>query len=171
MLEAQAVKPLSVLPMLQQTDKPMPSPPAVADTVLNGKAIHITYNTPHMRGRVIFGGLVPYDHWWRTGANPATTFTTEGDLMIGTLHVPAGKYTLFTIPSTGTWQLILNKQVGQWGLEYHPERDLGRTPMKSKTLATAQEIMSISFEDVKGKTAELHIRWDKADEYVKVTAQ
>ena len=150
--------------------KPLLSPPAIAETKLDGKAITIHYNTPSLRGRVMIGGEDPYDKVWRTGANPATSFVTEGDLKIGDLKVPAGNYTLYTLPEAPgkPWLLILNKETGQWGTVYKPEMDLGRTPMTEKTLGASQEVMSISFENVHGKTAELHIRWAKIDESVKI---
>jgi len=155
-----------------QNAKPMPSPPAQAEVTLNGKAVTIHYNSPRMRGRKIMGELVPYGKEWRTGANPATSFVTDVDLMVGDLHVPAGKYTLYTLPAApGTpWQLIINKQTGQWGTEYHQDQDLGRTPMQHSTLASPQEDMSISFEHTSGNSTELHVRWETTDEWVKVMA-
>jgi hypothetical protein len=153
--------------------KPLASPPADASTTLDGKAITVHYNAPSMRCRKIFGGLVPYDKVWRTGANPATTFVTAVDLKIGTLDVPAGSYTLFTLPETApsSWILIVSNKTGEWGIPYPEGSDLGRTEMKVKTLATPQEVMSITFEDVKDKTTELHIRWETTDAYVKITAK
>jgi hypothetical protein len=153
--------------------KPMLSPPAVAETKLDGKAVTIHYNTPSLRGRVMIGEHDPYDKVWRTGANPATSFVTETDLMIGDLEVPAGKYTLYTLPEKpGTpWMLILNKQTGQWGTVYDQAQDLGRTPMKARALPASQETMSISFEHVTGKTAELHVKWAKVDEWVTLKAK
>ncbi len=150
--------------------KPMPSPPASADVRLDGKALLVNYNSPAMRGRRIIGGLVPYGKVWRTGANPATSFSTEADLMIGKLRVPAGKYTLFTLPAEpGTpWLLIVNKQTGQWGLEYHEDRDLGRTAMHHKTLPVPQESMSITFENTTMHQTELHVKWESTDEWVEI---
>jgi hypothetical protein len=155
-----------------QNSKPMPSPPAKAEVTLNGKTVTITYNSPRMRGRKIMGELVPYGKQWRTGANPATSFVTDGDLMVGDLHVPAGKYTLSTLPAApGTpWQLIINKQTGQWGTEYHEDQDLGRTPMQHATLSSPQEDMSITFEHTSGNSTELHVRWETTDEWVKIMA-
>jgi hypothetical protein len=150
--------------------KPLLSPNAMAETKLDGKSITIHYNSPAMRGRKIMGALVPYDKVWRTGANPATSFVTEANLKVGDLNVPAGSYTLYTLPEAPgkPWKLIINKQTGQWGTVYTESMDLGRTPMMSKPLATPQESMSISFEHVHGNTAELHVRWDKTDEWVKI---
>jgi hypothetical protein len=153
--------------------KPLASPAAVAETTLNGKALTIHYNTPSMRGRKIFGGLQPYGQVWRTGANPATSFVTAADLKIGTLDVPAGSYTIYSIPAEApaAWMLIINKQTGQWGTVYKPEMDLGRTEMHYAKLASPQEVMSLSFEKVHGNTAELHMRWETTDAWVKIVAK
>lgn len=155
----------------ENSAKPLLSPPATAEVALNGKDITIHYNAPSLRGRKMIGGEDPYGQVWRTGANPATTLITKAHLKIGTLDVPAGTYTIYTLPNVDQWLLIINKQTGQWGTEYHQERDLGRTPMKSKTLSSPQEKMSISFENTKGNSTELHVKWDKADEYVDITAE
>ena len=151
--------------------KPMLSPPAKASVELHGKQVTISYNTPFMRGRKIFGGLVPYDKVWRTGANPATTLKTAVDLKIGTATVPAGTYTLYTLPSESTWKLIINKQTGQWGTVYNQSQDLARVDMQKNTLPQPQEKMSISFENTKGNQTQLHVRWDTTDVWVPVVAQ
>ncbi len=149
--------------------KNMPSPPATATVTLAGQTLTIKYHTPHMRNREIFGGLVPYGEVWRTGANPATTLITPVSLHIGSLLVPAGTYTIYSLPSRDKWMLIINKQTGQWGTEYHQDQDLGRVEMKGHTLDSAQEVMSLSFDDIKRDSSELHIRWAKTDESVKIT--
>ena len=159
--------------------KPMPSQPATAPppppppptVTLAGQTLTIKYHTPHMRNREIFGGLVPYNEVWRTGANPATSLVTPVSLHIGSLLVPAGAYTIYSLPSRDKdkWMLIINKQTGQWGTEYHQEQDLGRVEMKGHTLDSAQEVMSLSFDDIKRDSAEFHIRWAKTDESVKIS--
>jgi len=118
------------------------------------------------------GAVVPYGQIWRTGANPATSFVTAGNIKIGDLAVPAGSYTLYTLPAApGTpWLLIINKQTGQWGTVYKPEMDLGRTPMHFDKLPAPQEVMSISFEKTVANSTELHVRWETTDEWVKVEA-
>jgi len=151
--------------------KPLASPPATASVSLNGKDITIHYNSPRMRGRKIMGDLVPYGKPWRTGANPATTLITPVNLKIGTLEVPAGTYTLFTLPNEKEWLLIVSKKTGEWGIPYPEGNDLGRTPMTGATLPEPQEDMSISFENTQGNTTELHVKWEKTDEYVTVTAE
>ncbi|WP_213803872.1 DUF2911 domain-containing protein [Granulicella sp. dw_53] len=161
---------LLALPAVAQ-DKPPASPPATANVTLAGKEVTIKYGAPSMRGRKVMGGLVPYGEVWRTGANNATSLVTSTDLKIGTLTVPAGAYTLYTLPTATAWQLIVNKQTGQWGTEYTQGMDLGRTPLTGKALSASQEVMSISFENTKGKTTELHIKWENTDEYVTVTAK
>lgn len=113
----------------QEGKKPL-SPPAKAEATVKGKKITVDYSAPSMRGRKIMGELVPYGKVWRTGANAATTLTTEADLMIGSLHVPAGKYTLYTIPGEKEWTLIVSKQTGQWGSNYDDSKDLGRVKLK-----------------------------------------
>ena len=152
--------------------KKLTSPPAKATTMLGGKPLTVNYNSPSMRGRKIMGELVPYGKVWRTGANPATTFITGTDLKIGNLSVPAGTYTIYSLPSEkDAWMLIVNKQTGQWGTEYDQSKDLGRTAMTQNALAAPQEMMTISFENTHAKTTELHVKWEKVDEYVTVTAQ
>jgi len=154
----------------QDSGPDMPSPPATASVTLAGGTIDIRYNTPHMRGRKIMGALVPYGEVWRTGANPATTIITSVPLKFGTLLVPAGTHTLYTLPSADTWLLIINNQTGQWGLTYEKDQDLGRTPMKAKPMGAAQEVMSLSFEDTTAASTQLHVRWETTDRYVTITA-
>ena len=108
--------------------KKLPSPPATANVTFAGKTVTIEYNKPSMRGRQIMGGLVPYGQVWRTGANPATSLMTPVPLHVGNLLVPAGNYTVYSVPSQDPdkWMLIINKQTGQWGTEYNQAQDLGR---------------------------------------------
>jgi len=168
-LLAAVFAPLTLLSVAQE---PLASPAATAETTLAGQSVTIHYNSPAIRGRKIMGELVPFDKVWRTGANPATTLITTSGLKIGTLDVPAGTYTLYTLPAApGTpWLLIVNKQTGQWGTEYHQEQDLGRTPLHFDKLAAPQESMSISFEKTTARSTELHVKWETTDEWVKVEA-
>jgi hypothetical protein len=152
--------------------KPLLSPPAMTGVSLDGAHITIHYNSPSMRGRVIMGGLVPYGKPWRTGANPATSLVTTGNLKIGDLMVPAGSYTLFTLPEApGTpWLLIVSKKTGEWGIPYPKGDDLGRTPMHYTKMPDTQESMTISFEDTRKHSTELHVKWEHTDESVKIEA-
>jgi hypothetical protein len=157
--------------MPAQSGKPMPSPAAEANVTLNGKSVVIHYNSPRLKGRTIGSDIVPYGEVWRTGANPATTLITPTNLKIGTLDVPAGTYTIFTLPNKDQWLFIVSKKTGEWGIPYPEGNDLGRTPMTSKSVASSLEDMSISFENTHGATTELHVKWGTTDQYVTVKAQ
>jgi len=153
----------------QQSARPMPSPPAQADVTLGGQQVVVKYNSPAMRGRKIMGGLVPWGQEWRTGANPATTIITPVDLMIGDLHVPAGTYTLFTLPvNEHEWKFIVSTKTGEWGIPYPAGNDLGRTAMHVGTLPAPQESMTISFEHTTANSTELHVKWETTDVSVPV---
>lgn len=147
------------------------SPPGKAETTLKDKPVTITYGRPSMRGRKIMGGLVPYGHWWRTGANESTTLTTGTDLDIGGANVPAGKYSIYTLPSEGTWKLIINKQTGQWGTEYNQEQDLARVDMQKSQLERPVEQFTISFDKKSSDSANLVLEWENTRVWVPVKAK
>src|SRR5918993_793258 len=112
------------------------SPHETVNATVDGAKISVTYGRPYVKGRKIAGGLVPYGQVWRTGADEATTLVTDKALMFGSTHVQPGTYTLYTLPSENGWQLIINKQTGQWGTDYDQAQDLARIPMKvAKTKA------------------------------------
>ncbi len=120
----------------QDADKPAPASPALTATGVIKKAnITIAYSSPSVKGRTIWGDLVPYGEVWRTGANAATTFETDKTLKIQGNKLPAGKYSLFTIPTEGDWTIIFNKVSDQWGAyKYSADDDVLRvtaTPQKS----------------------------------------
>src|SRR5258706_3081024 len=123
------------------------SPSAQATLSIGGKAISIRYSAPSVRGRKIFepGGLLSQDPTypaWRAGANSATAFHTDADLDIGGLSVPKGDYTLYVwIKDPNAWELIINKETGQWGLTYTAAKDLGRVKMTmSKPPAPVEQL-------------------------------
>ncbi|MDQ3519394.1 MAG: DUF2911 domain-containing protein [Gemmatimonadota bacterium] len=135
---------------------------SIADSVMTnvgGADIAIKYSRPAKRGRVIFGEIVQWNKVWRTGANSATMFTTSKDLMFGGTHVPAGSYTLWTLPTPTGTTLIINKQTGQWGTEYKPEMDLARIPMTTKKTAEPLERFVIAVEP-QGNGGVLKLGWD-----------
>jgi hypothetical protein len=137
------------------------SPPGEATLKFDdGKTVTIQYSRPSMRGRKIFGGLVPYDEVWRTGANAATSLKTDVALTIGGASVPAGSYTLYTLPGASAWKLIINKQTGQWGTEYDKSQDLARVDMKVSQRSSPLEEFTISFEKTGGGSATLKLEWD-----------
>src|SRR5215471_6142345 len=137
------------------------SPPADAECKLpDGKTIKVHYSSPRMRGRKIYGGLVPYGQVWRTGANEATAFVTDANLTVAGKDVPAGSYTIFTVPNQDKWTLIINKKTGEWGIPYKYESDeLARVDMKLSTLPSPVENFTIAYD----KTATgctLREEWD-----------
>ena len=142
----------------QEPKKPL-SPPAKAEATVKGKKITIDYSAPSKRGRAIMGELVPYGKVWRTGANAATTLTTQADLMIGSLHVPAGKYTLYTIPGEKEWTLIVSKQTGQWGSNYDQSQDLGRAKLTVVPVKDTVETFAIGVGDTLSFTWENTKAW------------
>src|ERR1700723_2018516 len=151
-----------VLVVAAQQDKAKrPSPPAQARWDLGGgKSVTIDYSSPRAKGRKIYGELIPFGQVWRTGANEATTLTTPLDLIIGGATVPAGSYTVFTIPNKDKWTLIISKKTGEWGTDYPgPSSDLARVDMKASTLPAPVENFTISFKQA-GNGANLNIDWE-----------
>ena len=155
-----------------------PSPPGTASvTFADGKKITIDYSRPKINDpktgqpRKIMGGLVPYDKEWRTGANDATTFVTDTNVKVGDLSVPAGNYTLYTIPGETEWTIIINKQTGQWGTVYNQDQDLGRTKVKSGKTASTVDQFTISFDPAKGKSTTLNLQWENTKVSVPITEE
>jgi len=159
---------LSVLSFCQRDPSNRPSPPAQAQCKLpDGKTITVDYSSPRMKGRQIFGGLVPYNEVWRTGANKATTFVTTANLTAEGTSVPAGAYTIFTVPGQDNWKLILNKHTGQWGIPYHYEsEELARIPMQVSKTSAPVENMTISFNQ-SGNSCALQVSWENTQASVK----
>jgi hypothetical protein len=145
---------------------PQGSPSATATVSLNGKAVEIRYAAPSVRGRKIFGdgGLLSQDPTypaWRAGANAATILRTEGDLDIGGLTVPAGTYTLYAwVKDPNAWELIVNRQTGQWGLSYDAARDLGRVKMTMAVPTAPIETLKYTLTDKGGGKGELRLEWE-----------
>ena len=156
---------------VSRADKDRASPHAEVSATVGGRKITISYGRPYKKGRDIWGGLVPWDKVWRTGADEATTLTTDGDIKLGTLKVPKGTYALFTIPSQKkAWQLIVNKNAKQWGaFNYDPKDDLGRTEMKTGSGAEPVEQLTLSIEPSGPKSALLKIAWDDVQARVPIT--
>ena len=153
---------------MAQEKKPL-SPPGEASVKFDdGRTVAIQYSRPSMRSRKIFGGLVPYDKVWRTGANAATSFKTDADLTIGGALVPAGSYTLYTLPGPNSWKLIINKQTGQWGTEYSQDQDLARVDMKVSQKNAVMETFTISLDKTSGTSAVLKLDWENTIASVEV---
>jgi len=166
-----AVAALAIAQQQPEDKSKRPSPPGTAQVMLKGKNITIDYSRPFLKGRKVGQELAPYGKVWRTGANEATTLTTDIDLNIGGTKVPAGKYTLWTLPSEGTWKLIINKQTGQWGTKYDESQDLARIDMKKSALPQTVEQFTISFDKKSDSTADLNLDWENTRVYVVVKAE
>ncbi len=135
---------------------------SVRDTVRAsiGKAsFTIDYGRPLVRGRVLVGNILPYDHVWRTGANAATQFTTSAPVTVAGIRVPAGTYTLWTVPRTHGADLIVNRESGQWGTDYDGSRDLGMAHMTTDTLGTPAEKFTISIDPSSKTRGALTMEW------------
>jgi hypothetical protein len=143
-------------------DRPL-GPLSPGDSVrvtIGGATIAVDYSRPRKRGRVIFGGLVPWDQVWRSGANAATSFSTDADLVIGSATVPAGRYTLFTLPSASGWKLILNSKIGDEALPHDPARDMARVALAVDSLTDVVEAFTIA-ANPDGDGGVLIISWDR----------
>lgn len=149
-----------------------PSPPASATCDLgSGKTIKTDYSSPRMNGRKIFGELVPFGKVWRAGANEATTFVTSAGVVVGGKDVPAGSYTLFTVPNPDKWTLIINKKTGEWGIPYKYEsNELGRVDMKVSKLDSPMEDFTISY-DQSGNGCTLRMKWEQTEASVDIKAK
>jgi Protein of unknown function (DUF2911) len=150
--------------------KPSPAASATCD-LGSGKTIKTDYSSPRMKGRKIYGGLVPFGEVWRTGANDATTFVASADVAVGGKPVPAGSYTIFTVPNADGWKLIVNKKTGEWGIPYKYESDeLGRVDMKVSKLPSTVENFTISY-DKSGSGCAMHIDWETTRASVDISAK
>ena len=144
------------------TQEQRKSPHETVSVTLDGKNISISYGRPYLHGRKAVGGsLVPIGQVWRTGADEATKFTTDADVMIGNLKVPKGSYALFTLPAKDQWTLIVNKVADQWGaFKYDAAQDLGRTDLKTGKTSSPVEQFTISLKKDSDNQATLTLTWE-----------
>ena len=145
------------------------SPPARSSVVVAGKKITVDYYAPSAHGRKIMGGLVPYGVVWCTGANIATELTIEGNLQIGTLKLSKGAYSIWTLPAEKEWTLIVNKETGQFHLNYDPSVDVGRTRMNLRTLATPVETFRVDLRNDGGNQGTLSLVWETTEASIPFT--
>ncbi|MBV9987846.1 MAG: DUF2911 domain-containing protein [Chitinophagaceae bacterium] len=145
------------------------SPPATATGTINGANVTIKYSSPSVRGRQIWGGLVPYDKVWRAGANSATIIETDKDLWLEGQKLPAGKYSLYAIPGQNEWTMIFNSATGQWGINRDgsttedPAKDVIRVKVKPGKSAAMQEALKY---DINGQG--IWLNWENLSVPVKV---
>jgi Protein of unknown function (DUF2911) len=157
----------------QEKDKSKrPSPAARAQCRLSdGKTVTIDYSSPRAKGRKIFGELVPYGEVWRTGANEAATFVTDANLSVGGKGVPAGSYTIFTVPAQDKWTLIVNKKTGEWGIPYKYESDeLVRADMKVAPTSSPVENFTITLTPAGGGCT-LAMSWENTQASVDISGK
>lgn len=165
---------INALPLLAQEKASSTggnSPHETTSSVVDGDRVTITYGRPSMKGRQIWGGLVPYGKVWRTGSDEATILITQKPITMGGTTIPAGAYTLFTLPNEdGSAKLIINKQIGQWGVgrgSYDEKQDLARVDLKKETLETPVEEFTMAVT----REGELTMSWDKTKYSVSFTVQ
>lgn len=161
--------------------KPPASPPETATGTIGGHTITINYNSPGVKGREgkVYGadGLIKTAHGsqypiWRAGANAATTLTTDTELQIGNLDVPAGKYTLFVdISNPDQWTLIVNKKTGEWGLAYDASQDLGKTRMEMSKPPSMVENLKYTITDNGGGKGSITLAWENKQASVPVAVK
>jgi hypothetical protein len=143
------------------------SPHVRTEWTIHGANISIEYGRPFVKGRAL-KEVAPYGAEWRTGSDQATTLKTDKPLTFGALKVPAGTYTLYTVPGEKTWQLIVSKKTGQWGIPYPAGQDLGRAPMTAETLASPVDQLTIAI-DPAAAGGTLRVEWDKTGASVPFT--
>jgi len=160
-----------VISYAQQDESKRPSPAAQAQCkVSGGKTITVNYSSPRMRGRKVFGELVPYGKVWRAGANEATTFVTDESLIaVEGTNIPAGSYTIFTVPNPDKWTLIINKHTNEWGIPYKYEsEELARVPMSVTRLSSPVENFTISFDQTGGRCT-MRMSWENTQASIEFT--
>ncbi len=149
-------------PVAPKLDFPAASPAATVTQRVGLTDIQINYARPGAKGRKVFGGLVPYGHIWRTGANTATKISFSTPVKLNDTEIPAGTYELFTIPGATEWTVIIHKNMSQWGAySYDEKNDVARLKAVPAALPTAVESLDISLNDLRDESATLNIAWEK----------
>ena len=146
-------------PATAHAQRPVLSPHEVQEFDAGGCHLTINYGRPSKRGRAIWGGLVPWGHWWMPGADQATILTTTKALAFDGLDVPAGDHTLYVLPDESASDLVINNQVGQFHTQYDPRRNLGKTRLTMKHLDASVEQMTFSVT-AEGSGGRLTLSWD-----------
>ncbi len=151
-------------------NRPSPAESASCD-LSGGKTVKTDYSSPRMKGRKIYGDLVPFREVWRTGANEATTLVTNANLLVGGKPVPPGSYTIFTVPRADRWTLIINKKTGEWGIPYKYESDeLVRVDMEVSKLPSPVENFTIAY-DKNSSGCTLRMDWETTRASVEISPQ
>ena len=154
-----------------QLKVPAPSPTQTIKQDFGLSSMELIYSRPAMKGRKIFGDLVPWSKVWRTGANNATRLKFNDDVMIGGKALKAGEYALYTIPGENEWDIIINKGSANWGTNYKQEDDVLRIKAKPMKLNDKVETFTIQFANLQPTSADLHIMWDKTAVAIPITTE
>lgn len=165
---------LAIITMLATNAQTIKTPPASTSQSIKQDlgigSVELSYSRPNVKGRKVFGDLVPYGKVWRTGANQATTLNFSEEVMIGGTKVPAGKYGLVSIPDKNEWTLILTKQLDVTNpAAYKQENDIVRVKAKTMTMAAPLETFTMQFANVKSSGADLQIAWDNTGVVLPIT--
>jgi tetratricopeptide (TPR) repeat protein len=146
----------------QQLKTPAPSPTQTIKQDFGISSVELTYSRPAMKGRKVFGDLVPYGKLWRTGANAATRIKFADDVQIGGTTLKAGEYVIYTVPNQNEWEVVFNKGLNNWGIDgYKQEEDVARVKVKPIKLDESIESFTMQFMNVKPSSTDLFIAWDK----------
>lgn len=143
--------------------RPRVSPHEGVRATVGGAAMTITYGRPYMRGRRIFGGLVPYDRVWCPGADEATVLDSNRDLQFGALKVPAGPHTIWMLPTANAWTLIVSKEESGFHTRYYPSRDLGRLALAISTLPAPIEQLTFEIRPASPTSGVLAMKWETTE--------
>lgn len=152
---------LAAAPALAQLSTPLPSPSATVSQNVGVTKIEVSYSRPSVKGRTIWGTLVPYDKVWRTGANATTKISFDTDVTVEGQKLAAGSYGLYTIPGTAEWTVIFNKVATGSPADYAADKDALRVKVKPAALAESKELFTISFPAVSNTGATLQLAWEK----------
>jgi len=145
--------------LLSENEKRL-SPKVSSNYKSKDLVLEVDYSSPYKKGRVIFGELVKYGEYWRTGADESTEITFNSDVTFGNADVKAGRYRLYTIPDSNKWMVVLNSELGQWG-KFEPRRELDvvKVEVESQKLENIEEQLIIDFESTE-EGVDLVIKWD-----------
>lgn len=163
------------LPMTQAAaqapELPQPSPHARVEQRVGLSDFSVDYSSPAVKGRTVWGGLVPYDKPWRTGANAATKLSSSQDFMFGGKKVPAGTYALYTVPGKASWSVILSSSVEAWGNDgYDSKKDVARITAKPES-ADHRERLAFAFDDTTDDGTQLTLAWEKVRVRVPISVE
>ena len=154
----------------QQLKTPHPSPTQTIKQDFGISTVELTYSRPAIKGRKVFGDLVPYGKLWRTGANAATRIKFADDVQVGGTTLKAGEYVIYTVPNQNEWEVVFNKGLNNWGIDgYKQEEDVARVKVKSIKLDESVESFTMQFMNVKPTSTDLYIAWDKTAVAVPIT--